>query len=130
MWLANNSTLVTFHTLAATIEAKPIKANEKICKSCNSAIVNGKLPKLTSPLHICRNKKLFYVVELAFLEEILGAPRITFAQIRQLGYKKSQIRLIDTIINVHSNLNKVQSSLPRSIDDCMTIGIMLKRKIE
>lgn len=53
-----------------------------------------------------------------------------FAQIRQLGYKRSQIGLTRKIINVFSNLDRIQTTLPRDIDDNMTVVIMLKRKME
>ena len=35
-----------------------------------------------------------------------------------------------TIINVPTDLDRVQTALPRSLDDTMTIAIMLKRKLE
>ena len=53
-----------------------------------------------------------------------------FAQIRQLGYKRSQLGLTGTIINVPADLDRVQTALPRSLDDTMMIAIMLKQKLE
>ena len=53
-----------------------------------------------------------------------------FSQIRQIGHKISQIWLTWTIINVPSSLDRIQRALPRYIDDNMTVGIMLKRKLE
>ena len=53
-----------------------------------------------------------------------------FAQIRQLGYKISQIGLTGTIKIVPYSLDKSQTTLPRDIDDNMIMGIMLKTKLE
>ena len=55
---------------------------------------------------------------------------MAFAQIRKLGYKREQLDLSETLINVPIDLDRVQISLPRSLDDTMTIAIMLKRKLE
>lgn len=51
------------------------------------------------------------------LEERLVSLCITFAQIRQLGYKRAQYGLNGTIINVPIDFDKVQQALPRQIDE-------------
>ena len=90
----------------------------------------SKLPPFASPLCIRRNTTLEFVLTLTHLEERLISPRLAFAQIRQLGYKKSQIGLTGSVINVPSNLDIIQSALPRSVFDTMTITVMIKRKME
>ena len=64
------------------------------------------------------------------MEEILLAPRMDFSQIRKLGYKRSNIGLTGTIINVLASLDRVKTTLPRYIDDYMIVSVMLKRKME
>lgn len=71
-----------------------------------NAICNGDLPPFSSPSQICRNKKLDSILTLTPLEERLVAPRMAFVEIRQLGYKRAQIGLIGTIINIPANLDK------------------------
>jgi len=57
----------------------------------------SKLPPFASPLCIRRNTTLEFVLTLTHLEERLISPRLAFAQIRQLGYKKIQIGLTGSI---------------------------------
>ena len=61
---------------------------------------------------------------------MLVSPRTTFAQIRKLGYKRAQLGLTGTIINVPVDLDKIQSMYPRNLDSTTTISIMLKMKLE
>ena len=58
------------------------------------------------------------------------ATKTNFAQIRKIGYKRSQIRLTGTTIIVPPSLDGIQREFPREIDDTMTVGIMLKIKLE
>jgi hypothetical protein len=74
--------------------------------------------------------KLSSVVKLTSLEERLVAPRMDFCKIRELSYKKAQIGLTGTIINVPANLDKIQFALPRNLSNSMTVAIMLKIKME
>jgi len=126
----NKDMLSTIFYMMLASEFKSIKFNEKICKYCNNEILNEKFPTFALPLYIRRNEKLIFIAHLTYLEERLVAPRMDFAQISQLSYKRSQIWLRRTIINVPSNLNWIQRASPRDIDDNMTVGIMLKRKLE
>jgi hypothetical protein len=64
---------------------------------------------------------------LSELEERLVSLRIAFAQIRQWGYKQSQMGLTGSIINVHVHMDIVQKALPQSMDETMTIAVALKR---
>jgi hypothetical protein len=68
-------------------------SSEMICLPCKRAIENGKLPKFATPEQIRCNMPLPMVKELSELEERLVSLRIAFAQIRQWGYKRSQMGL-------------------------------------
>ena len=130
MHLVDSSVIATLLSLASGQQTPIIKSNDNICKYCNSSIRNEKIPPFASPICIRRNTKLESVSTLTHLEERLISPRLAFAQIRQLGYKKSQIGLTGSVINVPSNLDIIQSALPRSVFDTMTIAVMIKRKME
>jgi hypothetical protein len=64
------------------------------------------------------------------LEERLVSLRIAFAQIRQWGYKRSQLGLTGSIINVPVQMDVVQKSLPQSMDGTLTIAVALKRRLQ
>lgn len=130
MYIIDNSILSYFSILTSASETKDIEINDQICKQCKNSICNGDLPPFASPYQIRRNKKIDHVSTLTPLEERLVAPRMAFAQIRQLGYKKDQIGLASTIINVLVNLDKIKLALPRYLSNFMTTAIMLKRKME
>jgi len=130
MHLVDSFIIATLLSLASGQQTPTIKSNDSICKYCNSSIRNEKVPLFASPLRIRRNTKLESVSTLTHLEEILISPRLAFAQIQQLGYKKSQIALTGSVINVPSNLDIIQLALPRSVSDTMTIAVMIKRKME
>ena len=66
------------------------------------------------------------VTTLSELEERLVALRISFAQIRKCGYKRSQMGLTGSIINVPVHMDIVQKSLPQFMNNTMTIAIALK----
>ena len=63
------------------------------------------MPTYASPLQIHRNILLPSMSALTSLEESLVSPRITFAHIRQLGYRRAQLGLTGTIINVPADLD-------------------------
>ena len=67
---------------------------------------------------------------LSELEERLVSLRIYFAQIRQWGYKRSQMGLTGTIINVPVHMDVIQRSLPQFVNETMTIAIALKRRLQ
>ena len=103
MYDIDNTILSDFPLLSIDNETKHIGINEKICKQCKNAICNGDFPSFACPSRIRRNTILEYVTTLTQLEERLVAPRMAFAQIKQLGYKRAQIGLTGTIINVPAN---------------------------
>jgi hypothetical protein len=76
--------------------------NRKICISCKRSLQNGKMSKFATPDQIRRNKPLADVGTLSELEERLVSLRIAFAQIIPWGYKRSQMGLTRSIINVLS----------------------------
>ncbi|XP_059077054.1 uncharacterized protein LOC131876217 [Cryptomeria japonica] len=76
------------------------------------------------------NKPLQYVQILTQLEERLVSLRIAFAQIWELGYKRSQMGLTGSIINVPVNMNIIQKALPQSVSNTSTIAVSLKRRLE
>jgi hypothetical protein len=55
--------------------------------------------------------------------------RIAFAQIRPWGYKRPQMGLTGSIINVHVQLDVVQKALPQFINNTITIVVALKRRV-
>lgn len=97
-----------------------------ICKSCKTTLDNAKLPHFATPEQIRRNNPLQIVTTLSELEERLVALRIFFSQIRQCGYKRSQMGLTGSIINVPVHMDIVQKSLPQFMNNTMTISIALK----
>jgi len=111
-------------------QSKIILDEEKICTTCKRSLENGKLPQLAVPEQIRRNKPLSIVATLSELEERLVSLRIAFAQIRQWGYKRSQMGLTGSIINVPAQMDIIQNSLPQSVNDTTTIAIALKRRLE
>ena len=64
---------------------------------------------------------------LTQLEEQLVSLRIAFAHIWELGFKRSQIGLTGSIINVPVDMNIVQRALPQSINNTQTLDVSLKR---
>jgi hypothetical protein len=56
--------------------------------------------------------------------------RIAFAQIRPWGYKRPQMGLTGSIINVPVQLDVVQKALPQFISETMTIVVALKRRLQ
>ena len=59
------------------------------------------------------------------LEERLVSLRIVFSQIRPWGYKRPQMGLTGSIINVHVQLDVVQKALPQYINNTITIVVAL-----
>jgi ribosomal protein L34E len=102
----------------------------KICLPCKRSLENGKLPQFATPDQIRCNTPLPDVSALTELEERLVSLRIAFAQIRPWGYKRPQMGLTGSIINVPVQLDVVQKSLPQFISDTMTIVVALKRRLQ
>jgi len=82
------------------------------------------------PDQIKCNTPLPYVSTLTKLEDILVSLRISFAQIKPWGYKRPQMGLTRSIINVPIQLGVVQKAFPRFISDTMTIVAALKRCLQ
>jgi hypothetical protein len=61
------------------------------------------------------------------LKEIFVILKQTFADIFQVH---GQFKMHGSVINVPSNLNIIQSILPRLFDDETTFGLIIKRKLE
>jgi hypothetical protein len=62
------------------------------------------------------------------LEKRLVSLRISFSQIRPWGYKRPQMGLTGSIINVLVQLDVVKNALPQFINNTMTIVVALKRR--
>jgi hypothetical protein len=102
-------------------------SSDKICLPCKRLLENGKLPQFATPEQIRCNTPLPDVSALTELEERLVSLRIAFAQIRPWRYKRPQMGLTGSIINVHVQLDVVQKALPQFISDTMTIVVAMKR---
>lgn len=84
----------------------------KVCKACRWCLEQNIKPLYATPKHIKTNKPLQHTATLTKLEERLVSLRIAFAQIWQLGHKRSQVGLNGTIINVPTDINIIQTLLP------------------
>jgi hypothetical protein len=105
-------------------------SSEKICIACKRVVQNGKLSKFATPEQIRCNMPLLMVKTLSELEERLVSLWIAFAQIRQWGYKWSQLGLTGSIINVPVQMDVVQKSLPQFMDETLTIEVALKIRLQ
>ena len=63
------------------------------------------------------------------LEERLVSLQISFAQIKPWGYKRPQMGLTGSIINVLVQLDVVQKALSQFISDIVTFDVALKRRL-
>jgi hypothetical protein len=114
--------------LRLTVHEKPFSSG-KVCLPCKRSLENGKLPQFATPDQIRCNTPLPDVSALTELEERLVSLRIAFAQIRPWGYKRPQMGLTGSIINVPVQLDVVQKALPQFISNTMTIVVALKRRL-
>ena len=85
-----------------------------ICQNFHTSLKHSIVPKYATPHNIKMNNPLQYVQQLTKLEEHLVSLQIAFAQIWELGYKRSQVGLIGSIINVPVNTKIIQITLPVS----------------
>jgi hypothetical protein len=100
-----------------------------VCYNCLNNFNKNKTPLYLVPNSISRNEIIPLVQRLTQLEEQLISPCLAFAQIYKIhGY--GQYSIHGSIINVPSNINETQSILPRLPHDDLTIGILLKRRLE
>ena len=104
-----------------------VEEKEWICINCLSAIKKGRMPKFwihNGLMFPDRPKEL----ELSNLEERLVSPRLPFMQLRELP-RGGQISLKGNIVNVPADVNKTIRLLPRTIGECDTIMLKLKRRL-
>ena len=100
-----------------------------VCKHCLKMIKMNKIPIFYVPNNIFRNIRIESVNKLNVLEERLIYPQQAFAQIYKL-HNYGQYKLHGSVINVSSNLDKVQFILPRLLENDTTIGVVIKRRLQ
>lgn len=105
-------------------------SGQNICKFCKQQLNQNIKPSYATPKYINTHKPLVHTSTLSKLEERLASLQIAFAQIWQLGHKRSQIGLTGTIINVPTYINIIQTTLPRSSDETWTVDVVLKRHLQ
>ena len=111
-------------------ELKLIKEQDSyICNFCWNLIKKGIIPIFCVPQNICRNSIIESIKQLTVLEERMISPRLAFSQIHKL-HNYCQSKLHGSIINVPTNIDQIQSLLPRLPKDELTIGMLLKRRLE
>ena len=108
-----------------------LHSNIYICRSCKKALKNDVDAKFTVEKKFKRNKPIRIVKELNELEERLIALRLSFLQIRELGqrFKKPQLGLTGGVINVPTDVSRIQHALPRDINETSTIAIAIKKSL-
>lgn len=118
------SLLTTFPT------AKKVSIDEHICKEFQKPLSNGIIPFCSAPNWIRRNKMILIVNSLISLEDRLVSLHIAFTQICQLGYKRSQLGLICTIINIPYDVALIMIYQEIAIfhDNCCAPKIKLEYK--
>jgi hypothetical protein len=104
-------------------------SSAKVCLPCKQSLENGKLPQFATLDRIRCNTTLADVSALMELEERLVSLRIAFAQIRPWGYKRPQMGLTRSIINVPIQLDVAQKALPQFINNTITIVVAMKRHL-
>jgi len=104
-------------------------STRKICIPCKRALQNWKVSQIATPYQIRCNTPLPDVTTLSKLEERLVSLRIAFAHIRPWGYKRSQMGLTLSIINVPIQRDVVQKALPQFMNETTMISITLKRRL-
>jgi len=102
-----------------------------ICKHCKKAIEHETIAKYAVPEQIRRNNATRTLTQLTELEERLVALRLPFLQIKEIGHrhKKLQLGLTGGVINVPTNISRIQSALPRTIKDTDTVAVVLKKSL-
>jgi len=102
-----------------------------ICKHCKRAIEHETIAKYAVPEQIRRNNGTRTLTELTELEERLVSLRFPFLQIKEMGHrhKKSQLGLTGGVINVPTNISRIQSALPQTIKDTDTVAVVLKKSL-
>ena len=105
--------------------------NQYTCKLCQKAFEHDEIPKFACPQRIRRNKHIGIVKQLNELEERLVSPRLPFLQIRELGqkYRGQQMGLTGGVINVPTDMSRIQHALPRDIKETDTVAVAIKKRL-
>ena len=106
---------------------KSIDNKEYICYTCKKYIYKGKIPKL-SIKNGCGFPKKPHKLDLFNLEERFISPVMAFMLIHQL-FPGGQFSLYGSICHLPIEIAKVISTLPRSLHQCKTIAVKLKRRL-
>ena len=117
----NEATILAIRYFESLINFSLLSTHSKICKFCKKELNNERMPTYASPSQIHRNILLPSVSALTSLEERLVSSRTTFAQVRQLVYKRTKLGITRTIINVPADLDKIQLALPRNLEKETTV---------
>lgn len=100
---------------------------EWICNTCYSSIRENKIPKLS-----VLNGMLWPLkpveLDLFPLEERLVSLRIPFMQIRELP-RGGQYSVRGNVVNVPVDIQPTVNSLPRKLDENITVPVKLKKKL-
>ncbi|XP_061178430.1 uncharacterized protein LOC133187077 [Saccostrea echinata] len=100
---------------------------EWICNTCYSSIRENKIPKL-SVLNGMMWPLKPMELDLFPLEERLVSLRIPFMQIRELP-RGGQYSVRGNIVNVPVDIQPTVNSLPRKLDENVTVPVKLKKKL-
>ncbi|XP_062569080.1 uncharacterized protein LOC134231172 [Saccostrea cucullata] len=100
---------------------------EWICNTCSSSIRENKIPKL-SVLNGMMWPLKPMELDLFPLEERLVSLRIPFMQIRELP-RGGQYSVRGNIVNVPVDIQPTVNSLPRKLDENVTVPVKLKKKL-
>ncbi|XP_062615034.1 uncharacterized protein LOC134276764 [Saccostrea cucullata] len=106
---------------------KSVNGQEWICNTCNSSLKESRTPKLSianGMIWIQKPSEL----NLLPLEERLVSLRIPFMQIRELP-RGGQYCVKGNVVNVPVDIQPTINSLPRRLDENITIPVKLKRKL-
>ena len=104
-----------------------VENSEWICNTCYSSIKEDRIPKLSVLNGMkwpCKPKEL----ELFPLEERLVSLRIPFMQIRELP-RGGQYSVKGNIVNVPVDIQPTVNSLPRKLDENVTVPVRLKKRL-
>ncbi|XP_062567926.1 uncharacterized protein LOC134230168 [Saccostrea cucullata] len=100
---------------------------EWICKTCYSSVRERKIPKLSVLNGMIWPPKP-RELDLFSLEERLISLRIPFMQIRELP-RGGQYSVKGNVVNVPVDIQPTVNSLPRKMDENITIPVKLKKKL-
>ena len=110
--------------LTSTVSVENV---EWICNTCCSSIRQKKIPKL-SVLNGMMWPLKPMELDLFPLEERLVSLRIPFMQIRELP-RGGQYSVRGNIVNVPVDIQPTENSLPRKLDENVTVPVKLKKKL-